>query len=563
MTLRTPGGWLDGGAWLFVLLALLTVLPAACVLWFMNDALTRESAVSHQRVLEAYRGQLRLVRSRLDPIWRAHAATLNATAGSPHERFQQLITDENAEGAILLSPDGGIEYPQRDAQKGPHTETIEQQLLNAAGAQPEARQPLIDALAARLNDYSTPLAARERLAFMTQLRQLSPNVSLPTEAALRLSLEMLDAERPAPAPDVVRQTAVPEVWALTSEDRRTIAFYRIGRLEEMMHDFLHQVAPSGIIFLAVPPDMHADSEAIAAGPWLPGWQLSFMPVEASEFDEDNRQHRVLYVSVALAGIGLIAIVGLAAAGSLRRHLRLARMKTDLVAAASHELRSPLASMRVLVDGLLADASFDPGKTREYLELLAVENARLSRLIENFLTFSLLDRNPHRFTLAPSDPAAIVAAAVDSVRDRVPADCDLRVDVPASLPAVMADADALRTALINLLENALKYTPVNKRIAVRARRDGDGAVMFAVEDNGIGIPLREQRRIFRRFYRVDQRLARETSGVGLGLSIVELIMRGHHGTVTVKSAPGAGSTFILRVPCAGPEPSREVPEGTAA
>ena len=74
--LRTPGVSIDASAWLFVLLALLTVLPAACVLWFMNDALTRESAASHQRVLEAYRGQLRLVRSRLDPIWKAHAATL-------------------------------------------------------------------------------------------------------------------------------------------------------------------------------------------------------------------------------------------------------------------------------------------------------------------------------------------------------------------------------------------------------------------------------------------------------------------------------------------------------
>jgi signal transduction histidine kinase len=313
----------------------------------------------------------------------------------------------------------------------------------------------------------------------------------------------------------------------------------------------------------VPPDMSADSEAIAAGSWLPGWQLSFMPIESSEFEEDNRQHRVLYVSVALAGIGVIAIVGVVAAGSLRRHLRLARMKTDLVAAASHELRSPLASMRVLVDGLLADATLDPRKTREYLELLSVENARLSRLIENFLTFSLLERDRHRFVLAPADPAAIIAAAVETVRDRVPADCDLRVEVPASMPVVMADADALRTALINLLENALKYTPDDKRIIVRASCDDDGAVVFAVEDNGIGIPVREQRRIFRRFYRVDQRLSRETSGVGLGLSIVELIMRGHHGTVTVHSAPGAGSTFTLRVPCAGPEPSRGVPEGTAA
>ncbi len=563
INLRTSGGWLDGSTWLFVLLGLLTLLPAACVLWFMNDALSRESAASHQRVLEAYRGQLRLVRSRLDPIWRMHAASLNAKAGSPAQRFQQLITSESAEGAILLSPDGAVEYPARGEQQGPDTKTVEQELVAAADAKADARQPLIDALASRLNDYSRPMNAPERLAFMTQLRRLSPNVSLPTEAALRLSLEMLDAERPAAASDVVRQTAVSDVWALTSEDRRVIAFYRIGRVEEMMHDFLHQVAPSGIIFLAVPPDMRADSEAIAAGSWLPGWQLSFMPIESSEFEEDNRQHRVFYVSVALAGIGVIAIVGVVAAGSLRRHLRLARMKTDLVAAASHELRSPLASMRVLVDGLLADATLDPRKTREYLELLSVENARLSRLIENFLTFSLLERDRHRFVLAPADPAAIIASAVETVRDRVPADCDLRVEVPASMPVVMADADALRTALINLLENALKYTPDNKRIVVRASRDDDGAVKFAVEDNGIGIPAREQRRIFRRFYRVDQRLSRETSGVGLGLSIVELIMRGHHGTVTVHSAPGAGSTFTLRVPCAGPEPSRGVPEGTAA
>lgn len=563
--------WLDGGARLFVLLGLLTLLPAACVLWFMNDALTRESAASRQRVLEAYRGQLRLVRSRLDPIWRAHAASLSDSEGSAEQRFARLITSETAEAAILLSADGTVEYPEKTARQSSESETIDQQLLTAAETQPDARQPLVEMIAARLNDYSRTMPAAERLAFMTRLRQLSPNVSLPTEAALRLSLEMLDAERPAPAPDVVRQTAMPDVWALTSDDRRVIAFYRIGRVEEMMHDFLHQVAPSGIIFLAVPPDMRADMEAIAAGPWLPGWQLSFMPIESSEFAEDNRQHRALYVSVALAGIGMIAMVGVAAAGSLRRHLRLARLKTDLVAAASHELRSPLASMRVLVDGLLADDSFDPKKTREYLELLSVENARLSRLIENFLTFSLLERNRHRFVFAPAEPAAIVASAVEAVRDRLPADCEMRTEVPASMPLVMADADAIRTALINLLENAIKYTPAHKRIVVRASRDDDGAVRFAVEDNGIGIPAGEQRRIFRRFYRVDQRLSRETSGVGLGLSIVELIARGHQGTVTVRSAAGAGSTFTLRLPNAtaepsrgaGPGPGRGAPQGTAA
>jgi two-component system phosphate regulon sensor histidine kinase PhoR len=113
--------------------------------------------------------------------------------------------------------------------------------------------------------------------------------------------------------------------------------------------------------------------------------------------------------------------------------------------------------------------------------------------------------------------------VNAIRDRLPPGSDLRVDVAPDLPDVMADADALSTALINLLDHALKYTPEEKRILVRARRDGDASVSFVVEDNGIGIPTKEQRRIFRRFYRVDQRLTRETTGVGLGLSIVELIV----------------------------------------
>jgi signal transduction histidine kinase len=112
--------------------------------------------------------------------------------------------------------------------------------------------------------------------------------------------------------------------------------------------------------------------------------------------------------------------------------------------------------------------------------------------------------------------------------------------------VLADRDGLAAALINLLDNALKYSRGEPRITVSAQQGGDSLVAFAVADNGIGIAPREQRRIFRRFYRVDQRLSRETSGVGLGLSIVDLIAREHGGRVTVRSSPGAGSTFTLTV-----------------
>ena len=179
------------------------------------------------------------------------------------------------------------------------------------------------------------------------------------------------------------------------------------------------------------------------------------------------------MSVALAGIGVIAIIGLAAAGSLRRHLRLARLKTDLVAAASHELRSPLASMRVLVDGLLADDPLDPKKTREYLEMLAVENQRLSRLIENFLTFSRARARP-----IPLRVRAVTAIGHRRRRGRGDSRARAGRRRPAGRGRARAAAGAGRRRgavarrSFNLLDNALKYTPADKRIVVRASHDGE-------------------------------------------------------------------------------------------
>jgi signal transduction histidine kinase len=516
----------------------------------MNEAVEAQSAAARQSVLDAYRGQLRLVRSRIDAHWKDSAARLTHTS-NPEQDFARLVVNEIADGVVLLDVDGAIVYPQPAASPIPESRVPD----------PESRAPgpgagSIDARTAQLNDYSVSMPSSERLQRMTQLRAIAPNVRIPTEAALRLSTEVVEAGLPLRDSGGFRQTAVPDVWALVSGDRRVVGLYRTGRLEAMMHDALHEVAPEGITFIAFPPGIRADAEAIAAGGVLPGWQLSFMPIDTRIVEAASRGRTTIFIGVGAAGIAIVTLLGLGAGSVFRRQLHLTRLKTDMVAAVSHELRTPVTSMRVLVDGLLSDDRLDPVKTREYLALIAAENARLSRLIENFLTFSRLERHRHQFVFAPVPPATIATAAVDAIRDRMPVACDLRQDIAPDLPMVRADSDALGTALLNLLDNALKYTPAEKRIGVRVFRD-NGMVVFAVEDNGIGIPVREHRRIFRRYYRVDPRLSGETTGVGLGLSIVDFIVRAHGGTVSVRSESGSGSTFMMRLPCdttlASPEP----------
>jgi signal transduction histidine kinase len=256
-----------------------------------------------------------------------------------------------------------------------------------------------------------------------------------------------------------------------------------------------------------------------------------------------------YVWVGFLVIATLTVLAVVAAQALRKQMRLARLKTDLVAAVSHELKTPLSGMRLLVDALLEDQQFDPRKTREYLELIARENLRLSRLIDNFLTFSRMERNRHKFEFKTTTAAEVVEAVREALADRFHAPgVHLVMDVASALPALHADPDALVTVLLNLLDNAYKFTPEEKRLTLRACESG-GRIAFSVADNGIGIPPRERKRIFRRFYQVDRHLSRSVGGCGLGLSIVEFIARAHGGEVRVESSPGRGSTFTVLLPAA--------------
>jgi signal transduction histidine kinase len=260
------------------------------------------------------------------------------------------------------------------------------------------------------------------------------------------------------------------------------------------------------------------------------------------------QRRVFIITGVITTLAVLLIAG-AAAMAVSRQIALHELKSTSVATVAHELRTPLASMRMLVDTLREGRYRGEQQLREYLELIAGENDRLRRIAENFLAFSKLDRGGQGLDLAPASAHEIAVLALAPLRSRLDAPgCVFSCDVPESLPAVRADRDALASVLTNLVDNAIKYTGAEKRISLRARAES-GSLVFSVEDNGVGIAAEERRAIFEPFYQVDQKLSRTREGAGLGLAIVRRIVDAHGGEITVASEPGKGTVFTVKIPLA--------------
>lgn len=280
---------------------------------------------------------------------------------------------------------------------------------------------------------------------------------------------------------------------------------------------------------------------------FPDGTVELVFADGGVFSRAADRQVAVYVWTGVLVILLMGVVGIFAGRAVGRQIRLNRMKNDFIATVSHELRTPLASMRLLVDTLLEKRVRDEAHAEEYLGLIARENERLTRMIENFLSFSRMERNKNAFAMAMTSPAEIVKDAVGSVCTKYEANnCTLKTDMAEPLPEIPADHDAIVTVLINLLDNACKYTTENKQIELNASVE-KGEVCFAVSDNGVGLSRRQIRRIFNSFYQVDNSLARATEGCGLGLSIVQFIVNAHKGRIDVESEPGQGSTFTVRLP----------------
>ncbi len=246
-----------------------------------------------------------------------------------------------------------------------------------------------------------------------------------------------------------------------------------------------------------------------------------------------------------------------------REMRLSEMKNHFVSNVSHELRTPLASIRVFGEFLRRDRVSSPEKIREYGESIETESRRLTALINNILDFSKIESGRKVYELKPVDLEEVVRSVLDTFKIRLRhSGFEIELQGPeAPLPKVPADRDAIRQVIANLVDNAVKYSSASQDIQVTLSSQADRAVI-AIKDHGIGISPEELPKIFERFHRVGTGLVHEVRGSGLGLSIVEHVMRAHGGKVDVQSEVGVGSTFSIHLPTLPPTTSAEDPSPMA-
>ncbi len=281
------------------------------------------------------------------------------------------------------------------------------------------------------------------------------------------------------------------------------------------------------------------------------WRIQPSAVFLDGLEREVRRQTWVYVTLTLIGLAVLAgAVGIWLV-ALRREVALSRLKNEFVANVSHELKTPLALIRLFGETLMSGRAVGDQKRQEYYRVITRESERLTHLIDNILDFSRIEAGHKRYERTPCDLGEVVRQTVESYRlqlDHHGFTCE--VDIRPGLPSTRADANAISQAVLNLLNNAVKYSQENKYVGVRVerhRRSGQEGVLITVADRGIGIPPEEQERLFESFFRGSHEVVRATRGTGLGLTLVRHIVAGHDGDLWVDSTPGSGSTFAIFLP----------------
>jgi signal transduction histidine kinase len=269
----------------------------------------------------------------------------------------------------------------------------------------------------------------------------------------------------------------------------------------------------------------------------------------------RQRQRTLWFGAMILASTVAALAGLMAArGAFHRQLLLSEMKSNFVSSVSHELRAPIASVRLMAENLERGKIPEAGRQNQYFRFIVQECRRLSSLIENVLDFSRIEQGRKQYDFEPTDFSALARTTV-KLMEPYAAEKGVTLETsgiesPASPIELNVDGRALQQALVNLIDNAVKHSPKGATVTVGMEmKNGPAAaaVHLFVSDHGCGIPAAEHEKIFERFYRCGSELRRETQGVGIGLSVVQHIVAAHGGRIVVQSAVGQGSRFTIELP----------------
>jgi len=284
---------------------------------------------------------------------------------------------------------------------------------------------------------------------------------------------------------------------------------------------------------------------------FPPWAIAIYPTAPDRSLRDFRAKRAVYILFVAVVMTALFLGGYLAIRGTAKEFELARLKSDFVSTVSHDFRTPLTSIRYLAELLERGRVKDEERRRDYYKTIGAESERLDRLVENILDFSKIEAGMKEFRMEATDIAALVRdVAARFLGQTVQRGVNLQAEIPQRLPSVLADPEALSRAVLNLLDNAEKYSGESPWIGLRAWAEA-ADICLEVEDRGIGISPEDQKKVFEKFFRSKAGAAGTVRGSGIGLTLVGQIVKAHGGRVALESELGRGTKVTIRLP-AGPQ-----------